>query len=454
MPELPGADDPQRLLADARRLRDRGERGKARAAYLSLLMHDRYHCEAMVDLADLYLVDGDVRAARIIATEAVARHPDSAVARCVLGSALLEADELHDAGAAFTAALELQPMNRKAWAGLGVVLERTGDLDAADAAWRAAFSGASPAISQYRGDGDPVHILLLWSAVEGNIPLKPVLDDRQFQWSTLFVESFDESVVLPPHDVVLNAVGNADLRTRALAMVQRVLASTRAPVINDPARVRETGRVAIAERLRAIPHVVTPRIASAPRTALADPGFGWPLLVRSPGYHSGEHFVYVADASALETAIAYLPGEELLAISYVDTRREDGTVRKYRVLAVDSELYPLHLAISRDWKVHYFSADMRPEHRSEERAFLNDMRGVLGGDAIEALQAIAALLQLDYLGIDFTLDHMGNVVVFEANATMAIVPPGTSRDEAYRREPVDRAISAVQAMIRRRRPTV
>ena len=44
------------------------------------------------------------------------------------------------------------------------------------------------------------------------------------------------------------------------------------------------------------------------------------------------------------------------------------------------ELYPLHVAISHNWKIHYFSADMAdfPEHRAEDAEFLADMPGVLG----------------------------------------------------------------------------
>lgn len=375
-----------------------------------------------------------------------------------LGSAHLECNELPEAHAAFSAALQLEPLNRKAWAGLGVAFERAGNIGAADNAWRLAFKGTGPKLGEYRGSGNPVRVLVLRSVVEGNVPLEPILDDRIFQWATLLVESFDEEMTLPPHDVVFNAVGSVDMRTRALTMTRRALRATAARVINDPIAVRDTGRVAIAERLRAIDGVVTPHIAEVPRSALAtagaesflaERGFAFPLLVRSPGYHGGEHFALVRDASALAEVVSALPGDSLLAIAYVDTRRADGSVRKYRVLAIGGNLYPLHLGISHEWKVHYFSADLRPEHREEERAFLNDMNAALGANALRALRAIAEALGLDYAGIDFTV-HDGKVVVFEANATMAIVPPGEGNDEAYRREPIRRTIEAVRTMIQTR----
>ena len=45
-------------------------------------------------------------------------------------------------------------------------------------------------------------------------------------------------------------------------------------------------------------------------------------------------------------------------IEYIDTRDSHSKTRKYRVMMIGGKLYPLHAAISENWKVHYFSADM------------------------------------------------------------------------------------------------
>jgi hypothetical protein len=144
-----------------------------------------------------------------------------------------------------------------------------------------------------------------------------------------------------------------------------------------------------------------------------------------------------------------LPGIELLAIAYVDGRGADEMYRKYRVLFIGGKLYPLHLAISPRWKVHYFSADMadRPDHRAEEARFLADMAGAIGPQSVAALEAIAATLGLDYGGIDFGRDAAGNVLLYEANATMAVFPPPPDEHFAYRRAPVDRVIAAIRQLI-------
>jgi hypothetical protein len=118
-------------------------------------------------------------------------------------------------------------------------------------------------------------------------------------------------------------------------------------------------------------------------------------------------------------------------------------------MMIDEQLYPLHCAVSRHWKIHFFSADMAdsPEHRAEDAAFLADMPTVLGPRVMAALHSIQSALGLDYGGIDFGVDRQGNLLVFEANATMVILPPGSDAKWDYRRPAVERVCRAVHAML-------
>jgi hypothetical protein len=122
------------------------------------------------------------------------------------------------------------------------------------------------------------------------------------------------------------------------------------------------------------------------------------------------------------------------------------------MLAIDGALLPLHLAVARTWKVHYFRGDnaVRAASRDVEAAYLADPRDHLGADAYRALEAIRDALGLDYGGIDFALDAAGNVVVFEANASFAIYFPDDDATAAYRRPIAAAAVDAVRAMIRSR----
>jgi hypothetical protein len=146
--------------------------------------------------------------------------------------------------------------------------------------------------------------------------------------------------------------------------------------------------------------------------------------------------------------VAQLPGEELLVIAFVNTRRADGKFRKFRVMFVDGKLYPLHLAISSEWMVHYYTAQMSAaEHRAEEAEFLADFRRVIGTSGIAALEEICAELGLDYGGIDFSLDEHGRIVVFEANATMIVRIPPQGPEWDYARPAARRIQEAVSDML-------
>jgi hypothetical protein len=99
--------------------------------------------------------------------------------------------------------------------------------------------------------------------------------------------------------------------------------------------------------------------------------------------------------------------------------------------------------------VHYFTSDMaaQPAHRAEEAAFLADMPAVLGDRAMAALAGIRDALGLDYAGVDFGLGRNGDLLLFEANATMVIAVPDADKRWAYRRTAISRIIDAVMAMI-------
>jgi hypothetical protein len=192
-------------------------------------------------------------------------------------------------------------------------------------------------------------------------------------------------------------------------------------------------------------------LASADGPAMiAKAGFGFPLLLRSPGYHTGRNFLAVATADDLAAAAASLPGEELLVIAYLDARGSDGQARKYRVMMIGGRLYPLHLAVSGHWKVHYFTSEMAENagHRLEEAAFLENMPAVLGPKPMAALQEIQAALGLDYAGVDFGLNEDGDLLLFEANATMVISRPDDDDRWTYRRNAIDRVVDAVAWLIR------
>jgi aromatic-L-amino-acid/L-tryptophan decarboxylase len=444
----------------------------AQNEYIKVLERKPDHLAALHNLGNVLVVTGHTKAARIVYRQAVTRHPDDPVSRVSFGNLLLSESEVlevsgrveealdckREARGHYEHALRLRAGFPQAHEGLSYLLGYLGEEQ--EAAWhrREAFRDRSVIPLLYRGEGAPVPLLLLVSTTGGNVRLQGFVDDRIFQAFIVCPEFYDTKSPLPPHQLVVNGIGDAEMSPGALDAARTLLALTAAPVINPPAAVLATGRRENAKRLSCLAGVVTPTTALLAReqisdshaaTTLARLGLEFPMLLRVPGFHTGMHFLRVDSFEALPAALEALPGREFIAMQYLDARRSDGKTRKYRAMMINGEIYPLHVAISSHWKVHYFNSEMaeNPAHRAEDAAFLEDMPGVLGPIAMRALRQIQATLCLDYGGIDFGLNARGEVLLFEANATMTVNRPGPDERWNYRLPAYQRIHAAVQKML-------
>ncbi|HQU16939.1 MAG: hypothetical protein B7Z66_06470 [Chromatiales bacterium 21-64-14] len=430
---------------------------EAKSIFIDVIKIEPTHFGAWNNLGTLLFETGYTSAARTAYSAAVTHHPNEVKAHVNLGNVLLYMDDLPAAEEQFNIALDLQPDLAPAHQGLASLLQRRGNGDQAKRHIHKGFGTQPVSTLAYRGRGEPSQLVILASALEGNIPWRLLIDSRVFRATIIAVEYFDRH--LPPHQLIFNAIGDADLCHEGLKIANRLVESAQAPLINHPDAVLKTGRLANSERLASLPGVIAPRMALISRKdvpsgqilqMLAQKGFTFPLLFRAPGFHGGNHFVCIEDASS--SAYEELPGEQLLAIEFLDSRPEDSLFRKYRVMSINGSLFPIHMAISTQWKVHYFSSDMDEyaQYRAEEEAFLNNFSAFIGPNATAALENISRALDLDYCGIDFGIDRNGNVLLYEANATMVINPPTHDEQWDYRRPAIEHALGAAKRMFAER----
>jgi len=446
------------LFARAQLLEILGRNDDAREAYFALLESAPTHFGGLNNLGNVLTRAGKRRAALAAYEEAVRQHPKNPVGHVSLGICMLELEQFDGAQAHFEAALQLDPENAAAHKGLVYLFSRTGDEIAAERHRKLGFGAEPIEVLPYLGEGEPTEVLVLVSSTGGNLDAESLLDKRYFAATKLYIEYADPAKPLPRHAVVFNAISDADVAAGALARAREF--ATDAPLINSPDAVLPTGRAQNAERLRTLEDVVAPRTRLVVRSELerdgaarlAASGFEFPLLLRLTRQHTGRHFVMVEKAEDLPSELARLPGDEFFAIEYLDARGADGQARKYRVMFIDGKMYPLHLAASPHWKIHYFSADMTENaaNRAEDERFLADMHGTLGPVALAALERIEQALGLDYAGIDFALDAQGRVLLFEANATMVVAQPGADPRWDYRRPAVSAILNAFKDMLIRR----
>jgi hypothetical protein len=446
------SDELAQALDRARRLAAQGDDEAAKQTYLGALRLDSTHLPALNELGTLAYAGGFRSAARTAYLRAVQHHPGDEMARVNLANLLYEDSDSAGAALHYQAALRIDPDFPEAHQGMARILSAAGDEAQAARHWRKGFEGHAVVSRPYRGTGTAVPLLVLVSTRGGNVPTQLWITHRDFAVTAIYVEFYDPTLPLPPHSLVVNLIGDADICAQALDRAQDIAARSTAPVINSPARVRVSGRAENARRLGALPGVVAPAIDTlSPSAILTSIDLRFPLLLRRPGFHTGRHFTYVENRDGLAPAVASLAAGELLVIQYLDARGHDGMARKYRVMFVDGVAYPLHLAISGDWKVHYFSASMAQDaaYRDEERRFLEDMPAVLGKRAMLALREICTVLGLEYAGIDFAVSADGSVLLFEANATMVVFPPGPDPMWDYRRQAIDTVLGAATRMLLR-----
>lgn len=435
-----------------------GHDSQARQEFTAVLSAQADHFGALNDLGVLLMENSEYSLARNYFMAAVKAHPTQITGHLNFADFLILQCDYVEAIKHYQIALELDSRSKKAHQGLAHAFANLGDTAQANRHRELGFKGESTFAWNFRGHKQAIPLLLLGSAYGGNIPLNHVLDKHTFQSTVILTEYFEAEQTLPEHKLIVNLIGDADLSLAGLDAAERIVASGQSKVINHPALVRPSTRLVNAIRFGKIAHVKTPNILLLKHTELLQPGIfallaqhklSFPLLLRCPGFHTGQYFVRVEHPDYFFEAVKKLPGSALLVISILDSTNIHGDSHKFRVMIVDGQLYPMHLAISKDWKVHYFSADMEtePEYRKLEAQFLEDMPNLLGQQVMQALEHIRLVLGLDYAGIDFGINNDGEVLLFEANATMLVRLPENIEKWHYRRPAIERILAAVRQMI-------
>jgi tetratricopeptide (TPR) repeat protein len=309
-----------------------------------------------------------------------------------------------------------------------------------------------------KSDENGRSILVLLAAGLGNLQFNTVISKRHTQLKFQIAFSTEDQIRdLPPYDIVFNCIGNADFLTPDLIGSLKAFEDrTVHKVLNKIERVADTRRDRLPELLKGIPNIVVPDVAHMPMSEfksfqqdqdLSRYHLRYPFIVRSVGGHGGYAMDLVQDEAAL-AAVNMGEAEAVYCINFHDYKSPDGYYRKYRTLFIDREIYHYHLAISQQWIVHYFSADMlaEPFKREEEKLYLEQPDTVLGRKAIQALHDIAKTLDLDYAGIDYSVLPDGQLLVFEANPLISVYPVDPEKFP-YKTRFIDTIFKAVDTML-------
>lgn len=381
-------------------------------------------------LGDLLQKAGNLGQAIAAYERALTIAPDDITCLANMAVALKLAGRMEDALRAGQAVLKIDPGNQQALLLCGNVEVKLGNPDAARKNFLAAAQAgvacsypATPQPAKFRA-------LMLFSPFAGNTPYEDLIKDVRFDANLVIVledHHYDIETLAAEADVVVNLISDADLGLDMIGSLGELVASLRKPVINHPALILGTDRQTISRRLAAVRGVVMPRTVRTEATDLlrrlrGGENRAFPVIVRHAGTHGGEKMEVVDGSDALQHFVQEAGDQPVYLTDFVDYRSPDGFYRKYRLIFVGDQIFPYHLAIGDGWKVHHISTRMGELEwmRNEEKAFLDQPGSVFGPAAMAALDLIRRIIDLDYFGIDCSIDARGNVIVFEVNATMLI----------------------------------
>jgi tetratricopeptide (TPR) repeat protein len=393
----------------------------------------------------------------------VAVEPNSVDGLMDLGIAALAVPDTARAEAALRKVIELAPNHVEAYVQLANRFDQ--DHRPSEAGWYRREAARRHGIALQPSVGGPAQarVLIVGGAALCNLSLRFLLQNKRFEAVVVYLQppGEDDAVADAPLesfgacDVVVNAVADADRGGQFLAKTQTFCERFGRPVINPPDhRIARTTRDGVAALLDGIRGLTVPPVRRSSREALADlaksaSNFARPVLVRPAGAHGGDDLQKVDDASALVAYLAAIPTDEFYLSEFHDYRSDDGYWRKYRLIFIDRQVYPYHLTIGHDWKLHYYRVDMaeQPWMKLEEEAFLSDWRTAFPGQLGDAIVEVARRLDLDFAGIDCAIGRDGNVLLFEANPTMLVHLTDSPVDFPYKHRYIPRIFDAFGRML-------
>lgn len=409
-----------------------GMPAEAITLYLQALTLNPGHWPSRTNLVQALMATQQHLLAKLLLEELVEERPQDASMHHQLGKLYFEVNELESALQCFARAIALNPLDSESIYWTGSIQQKMGEIDAAEAAYAQAAKihplirrPATKLPAEFR-------IVTLFAPFAGNLPTDYLLKDTAYDIATLAVfasREYHTEALARDVQVVVNLISDADQADALLPLAADVADRFGKPTVNDPRKIQRTTRDAVAAALQGIPGCLVPKVLRqkagtdlAAATLLAALAPASTVLMRPVGTHGGDDLEKLEGPEALAAALAQRTDTDRYFIEYIDYRSVDGYFRKYRFIFVNGEILPYHLAIADHWKVHHDSTDMadHPWMQREEEAFLNDPASVFGPSHYQVLREIRERVGLDYFGVDCALDRSGNLVMFEANASMLV----------------------------------
>jgi glutathione synthase/RimK-type ligase-like ATP-grasp enzyme len=298
--------------------------------------------------------------------------------------------------------------------------------------------------------------------LNSNTPLEFLVENSDIELNILYLAddlpSFDG---LPPHDVLFVAVGESERNRVLLRRLESTIPAWPRPILNRPDRIARLARDTASQLLHSVPGLVMPIAVRGSRTILNDVArrkqrisaihetLHFPLIIRPVDAHAGMGLIKTKGPESLRDYLQKMPQSEFYVSRFIDYRSRDGLFRKYRVVLIDGHPYAAHMAISREWMVHYLNAGMTEsaEKRAEEASFMEHFDEEFASRHRAPLQSIVERTGLDYLVVDCAETRDGKLLVFEVDSSAVVHAMDPAETFPYKQKQIQKVFAAFRSML-------
>ena len=291
--------------------------------------------------------------------------------------------------------------------------------------------------------------------VMANTPIEFLVERSEVALELLYLgEGIPVPAQIPEHDIAFVAVCESDQSQSLLQQLDQVMQHWPRPFINAPASIARLSRSAVSQLLACSPVLVASNAHRFTRAELSDLATSdrFPLIARPVNSHAGIGLAKLDDPSDLAKYLIAQSQAEFYIAPFIDYRGDDGWFRKYRVVVIDGQPFAAHMAISRNWMVHYLNADMlqNEKNRAEEARFMQTFDTDFGLKHRAAFEEIDRRMQLEYYSMDCAETRDGRLLVFEVDSGAVVHSMDPVDIFPYKAPQMVRIFAAFEQMLNRR----
>ena len=287
------------------------------------------------------------------------------------------------------------------------------------------------------GQGDGLRVLTVMAPGDlmANTPIDFLLQGSNFGLRQQFVDESTTALInLPEHDIVFVAIAESNENVAILNRLDGLLKNLNAPIVNNaPTTIGKLTRDGVAKMFKNSSAIFSPSTDVVTRNDLIKIALGHsdisigefnvscPFIVRPVGTHAGFGMKKIDTVSELSEFLKLVDGDQFYVCPFVDYSNADGMFRKCRIAFIDKKPFLCHLAISKNWMIHYLNAEMdvHAERRAEEADWFANFE-LLAETHAGKFAELCAAVNLDYFVIDCAFLEDGKLLLFEVDVGMIV----------------------------------